>query len=456
MDRYKQKEIEPLLDNGLTLYPSEKKQGTTFYEEEEYEDDENFEDEIMMLEEKKWRHVSLHWQDYVLMTFHFLQFLAIVQSMSIRWMWSTYWLNNTYFIFIFNLDIWEFMKFYGGSFLAIKGRYVPSSTMKVDYWYIAVAWLALIVTLVAVYIITVVVMRVREVPKLLTKLSWLRRIMFFLIQIFTLPIGTAVAHLFQCNDLQEVDVMNHVTCYSGIHWLYLSLGLILYILLFLAFPIYVVLNSRKESVGSCSKHHESFILLKETEYKVGLSKVWLVCDMYLFSSFKYYGMYHRAIFQVLKLPILIVMAATFQNTKTQAWTTFALFIVYCTIFIVIRPYRLTFFNVCLVVSFMSLSGVTMVGAIQTQFDAYTLDNPWFLPQYSVWLMAFIVCAWLIFMLLLLMYMLVYRCKRCCNPQAVPLWPSFTTSVNDYLSPESRKFLKTFLRARFVLGKLINY
>ncbi|XP_069126888.1 uncharacterized protein [Argopecten irradians] len=454
MDVYRKKEVVPLLEREFTFHPMSSKKETKVFQDEPETDEveEKFEEEILAMENKKWRGVSLVWQDIVLLTLDFLQIFALVQSMALRWTYSSDWLGKGYFFFLFNLDVWEFLKLHENVWIDVKNYYTPSASMPLSYWYIAVGWFSGIGGLLLLFVVFYIFLKIHQPRRLGNKLAWVRRIFFYLVQVLTLPLGTTIAHLFQCNDANQVDVMNEVMCFTGMHWLYVTFGIVIAVLLFIAFPVYIVFKVRRESVGSCSKHHESFLLLKESEYKIGLSKAWLYSDMYLYSSYRFWGMYHRVVIQIVKMILLIVYVATFKNIVTQAWTTAAFLAVFFVFFIFVRPYRLTSFNIMLVMNYLLLMGLTLIGAMKTEFNAYTLDNPWMTPRYSMWLVAICMGFWAILLLVFFLYLLFYKIRHCCNSSKLPLWPTFTTSDEDYISPESRKFLKTFLRARIILDK----
>lgn len=56
------------------------------------------------------RNTSLIATDAMLLILELLQVLALLQAMSLKWFWPKSWVKNTNFIFLFNMDIWEFIK----------------------------------------------------------------------------------------------------------------------------------------------------------------------------------------------------------------------------------------------------------------------------------------------------------------------------------------------------------
>uniref|UniRef100_K1Q114 Uncharacterized protein n=1 Tax=Magallana gigas TaxID=29159 RepID=K1Q114_MAGGI len=420
--------------------------------EDKVQIDDDFEEEILMTERRRKRRVSLLWQDCFLLILDFLQFLAIYQSMALRWTWPKEWLSNTYFVFLFNLDVYEFVKLHSGVYASVQNYNTPSSSVPVQFSAISIGWLVVILMLAAVYPIIYGVLWYRKSPALMTKMAYTRRVYVVILQALTLPLATYVGHIFQCTDTDRVDVMNDLKCFYGIHWLYVTFGLAILLFLFVLFPVYMVYITRSESVGSCPKHHESFLLLKETEYKVGLNKSWLVANMFVFSSFRFWGLYHRAVMQWLKLAIIIAFCAGFNNISSQSLAVTLLFFGYFLAFIFIRPYRIVIYNIMMLLSFLTLGCLGIIGSMVTRYNVYTLSSPWLLPQYSRWVLTTIVTSWAVFWFMFLVYLVVRSILYQKKVIATPVWPTFSTSDNDHLSLQTKKFLKTFLHARFVLER----
>lgn len=407
-----------------------------------------------MTERRRKRRVSLLWQDCFILFLDFLQFFAIYQSMALRWTWPKEWFSNTYFVFLFNLDVYEFVKLHtSGVYNSVQDYSTPSSSVPVKFSDISIGWLVVILMLIAVYSIMYGVLWYRKSPALMTRMAYTRRVYYVIVQALTLPLATYAGHVFQCTDTDTVDVMNELKCFSGLHWLYVTFSLIILFFLFVLFPAYMVYVTRSESVGSCPKHHESFLLLKETEYKVGLNKSWLVADMFVFSSFRFWGLYHRAVMQWLKLPIIIAFCAGFQNISSQSLAVTLLFFGYFVVFIFVRPYRILIYNIMMLLSFLTLGCLGIIGSMVSRYNVYTLSSPWLLPQYSRWVLTTIITSWAVFWFMFLVYLVVRSILYQRNLVTTPLWPTFSSSSNDHLSQQTKKFLKTFLHARFVLGKL---
>ncbi|XP_071165857.1 uncharacterized protein [Mytilus edulis] len=453
----RKKEFEPLLfETNLTFHPEDKNASRSIHFPDEDDIMDDFEEEILEIEEKKRRQVSLLWQDLLLLTFDFLQIFALLQSMALRWTWSGSWIAKSYFFFIFNLDIWEFIKVYKDAYVSTQSYYTPSATVPMSFSTFALAGGGCVLFLIGIFVAVYLTLWVRKDRQFLNKTAWMRRIYLIFVQLLTLPIGVSVGHIFHCNEDKNVDVMNDIGCFQGGHWGYLVFGIFFYIVLFLVVPIYIIYRSRTEAMGSCSKHHEAYLLLKETEYKIGLNKVWMHSDIYFFSSFRYWGIYYRAIMQLVKLSLVIVFIAGFHNVKGQATAVTILLFLYALLFVIVRPFRLICFNILLIMTFLSLGAAGIIGTLETSYNAYTLDNPWLLPQYSRWLIMVTILVWLLTWLCVTMYLIVNQCLYRCHCKHIPIWPTFSTSTDGQLSHESRKFLKMFLHAKILLKKMYDY
>lgn len=453
----RKKEFEPLLfETNLTFHPEDKNASRSIHFPDEDDIMDDFEDEILEIEEKKRRQVSLLWQDLLLLTFDFLQIFALLQSMALRWTWSGSWIAKSYFFFIFNLDVWEFIKVYKDAYVSTQSYYTPSATVPMSFSTFALAGGGCVLFLIGIFVAVYLTLWVRKDRQFLNKTAWMRRIYLIFVQLLTLPIGVSVGHIFHCNEDKNVDVMNDIGCFQGSHWGYLVFGIFFYIVLFLVVPIYIIYRSRTEAMGSCSKHHEAYLLLKETEYKIGLNKVWMHSDIYFFSSFRYWGIYYRAIMQLVKLSLVIVFIAGFHNVKGQATAVTILLFLYALLFVIVRPFRLICFNILLIMTFLSLGAAGIIGTLETSYNAYTLDNPWLLPQYSRWLIMVTILVWLLTWLCVTMYLIVNQCLYRCHCKHIPIWPTFSTSTDGQLSHESRKFLKMFLHAKILLSKYISF
>jgi hypothetical protein len=70
--------------------------------------------------------------------------------MALRWTWSNLWISKTYFIFLFNLDVWEFMKVYKEAYISTQGYFTPSATVPMSYFTFAMATGGVILLLIGI------------------------------------------------------------------------------------------------------------------------------------------------------------------------------------------------------------------------------------------------------------------------------------------------------------------
>nr|KAG5709594.1 hypothetical protein BaRGS_001644 [Batillaria attramentaria] len=161
----------------------------------------------------------------------------------------------------------------------------------------------------------------------------------------------------------------------------------------------------------------------KVEYMSGLDVVWAVRGFHIFSSFRLCAIYYRPVAHIVKFLMLIAYAATFQSLLAQA---VCIGIVMGAVGIfgaVARPFRITAFNVMLVLGCACLVGDAVYGGMLTQYNAVEVESPWLVEPYSLWIMVAINGVFLIGgIVTFLIYLLAYR--FCCQGRCVlePLWP----------------------------------
>lgn len=111
-----------------------------------------------------------------------------------------------------------------------------------------------------------------------------------------------------------------------------------------------------------------FVCFQQVEYMSGLDVVWEVRSFYIFSSFRLRGIYYRPITHFIKLTILIIYAATFQSIMAQAICMAVLLTLLGLVALLVRPFRVTAFNIMLVLGIMCLAGDAIFGTVITQFS----------------------------------------------------------------------------------------
>lgn len=419
------------------------------------DDDEVFD----IIDQKKKRNVNMVWIDVFLLALDFMQILALIQSMSLRWNWPGDWLRNTYWIFAFNADAWEMSKMIDGAYLDIQNRYVPSSDVSISFRTVAIGWFIAVAALLLIYAVVYTFIRLRFYPAPWARQtnSWLQYVYMIIIHVLTLPFGTVLFRIFQCEDIwNKMDTINDYTCWTMAHWELAIPAVIAMVLLFVIYPGYLIWKIRHERMSGSAEGYLSFILLKETEYKLHLNLSWLYDSCFLFSSFKYRGVYYRPIIQIMKALILIIYAAAFRSIQNQSMIICIFLFFAFLIFVFIRPYRLTSCNVFLIFNLLALTGDTFMGALRAAYDAYTLPTPWLLPQYLIWFIVAVQALWLASFIVLLIYLisrtLCHSTKSCYKR---PVWPNISTSGSGQLTGETRKFMVAVIKAKIVQEKIIR-
>lgn len=392
--------------------------------------------------------VSLCFYDCVILTLQYLQLFALMQSMAMRWVWPEAWLSNMYFLFIFNFDFWEILKTTSGSTsLYVQDAYIPSTDVPEEHLIFELTWLLLIIVSIIVVIVIAVVIRHQYPHKMHKYLAVLQRIIIVVVEIFALPIGITIFRLLQCTPTSNVFVDNEMLCFQDTHLAHAVLGLILILILFVVYPLYLVYWAWKGRLGSTNKHHETNLLLKETEFLLKLNSTWLAENMFMFSSFKLTGIFQRPIMFLMKLALLVIFSAAFNSIYAQALSTTIVLFIFLVLFIVVRPYRLTSFNIVLVVSQLCLVGCALMGTMITFSSPVEVLSTWLLPQYSVWILVAVNTIWLVMTAVFVLYLLVYAFCYGSGLTARYIWPTLKTSTT-----ESRKFLAAILRGKLALGR----
>ncbi|KAK7501125.1 hypothetical protein BaRGS_00007610 [Batillaria attramentaria] len=398
------------------------------------------------------RSTSLIACDALLLCLELLQVLALMQAMALKWFWPVTWIKRANFIFFVNADIWEYIKVDCHAFVRVQGYDVPSSTVKVSFEYILYGWAAFFGLLFLIWLAIKLFLHFRQPAYLLVHNARLERAVIVILQIFALPLGASVFKVFHCASGQ-MSVDNSVTCWSGLHWAYVVSAVVVGAVMYVAFPAWLVWRIRREALAAAHQHHEDFLKLKEVEYMSGLDVVWAVRGFHIFSSFRLCAIYYRPVAHIVKFLMLIAYAATFQSLLAQA---VCIGIVMGAVGIfgaVARPFRITAFNVMLVLGCACLVGDAVYGGMLTQYNAVEVESPWLVEPYSLWIMVAINGVFLIGgIVTFLIYLLAYR--FCCQGRCVlePLWPVMPAYEYEVEGVETQKYLAAVLRGRAIIER----
>lgn len=416
------------------------------------------EDEVFdVVDQKKKRSVNLVWLDVFLLILDFLQIFALIQSMALRWLFPKTWFRYTYYVFGANLDVWEIYKFTNSSvYKSIQGHYLASSNVGVSYSHIMYGWFGGVAFLALVYGGLHFFFWLCIYPQIWARkfMSWVQFIFMNLIHVFSLPMGIALFRIYECEaNFNKVYTMNEYDCFSSRHWNFAGPPLIYIFLVFIIYPAVLIWKIRQEGMTGTSKGYLSFILLKETEYKLHLNKSWLFDSIWIFSSFKHRGRYYRSALQIVKLSLLIIFVASFQNISTQALVTAIILLFVMVVATFIRPFRLTSCNVFLCFSILCNLGNAFIGALVSYYNPFTIPSAWLTSDYLIYFLSIIQISWLASLVVLLVYLIsrtLCHSTKSCYKRAV--WPNIATSGTGHLTSETRKFMTGIIKAKIVHGE----
>lgn len=417
------------------------------------------EDEVFnIIDEKEKRSVNLVWMDVVLLIVDFLQIFALIQSMSLRWVYPERWLRNTYYVFVFNIDVWEIMKFTNSSiYRSLQDSYLASSEVGISYEYIIYAWFGVVVVLALVYGLLHAGMVRYSYPQQRARrfMSWVQLVCMVIIHVFSLPLGTALFRAYECEaEYSKIYTRNQYECFSMDYWIFCGPALIYIFAIFVVYPAFLIWKTRQEGMTGTSEGHLSFILMKETEYKLHLNRAWLFDSMWIFSSFKYRGRYYRAVMQIIKLILLIIYAAAFNYIKTQSLLASIFLLLLVTAAVFVRPYRLTSCNVFLIFSLLCNMISCFIGAILSNYTTATNPSAWYTADYMYYFLVFVQSVWLLTLVVLLVYLVsrtLCHSGKCCYKRSV--WPNIATSGSGQLTSETKKFMTAIIKAKIAHGEL---
>ena len=456
----KKGEVYPLLTTDWLGTPTyrQKPQAIHVRKDEEEEvpiiDDE---DEVFdIIDQKKKRSVNLVWLDVALLVIDYLQIFALIQSMAMRWVFPASWLKQTYYVFAVNLDAWEMLKFTEeDTYDSIQGYYMPSSNVGTSYQNIMYGWFIGTAGLAVMYAALHFSMKFVLYPESWARraMSWVQMVCMVIIHVLSLPLGIALFRVYTCEgDYSRMYTMNEYDCFSTKYWQNGAPALIYIVVVFLIYPAFLVWKTRLEGMTGTENGYLSFILIKETEYKIHLNRSWLNDSLWIFSSFKHRGCYYRTALQLIKLVLLIIFAAAFTSIRLQALLTCILLLLALIGAVVVRPFRLTSCNAFLIFSICCNVSTTFIGSLLTNYTPATTPSAWLTPSYVFYFLVMIQAAWLLSLIALLVYLIsrtLCHSTKSCYKRSV--WPNIATSGAGQLTPETRKFMTGIIKAKIAHG-----
>ena len=268
--------------------------------------------------------ITLWVSDAVIMVTEHVQIFALILAMAMRWGFPSSLIKSLYFVFLFNVDIWEFMKVYNQAYTQTTKNYLPSDSIGIDYTYYLIAWSCFVVLVCAGFLITYCVFLYKKPIYLLLHVARMKRIFCIAAQLLCLPVGIAFARVFHCRpDLSNVqiwNVQNDVKCWDAtIHWGFFGAAIFVSFLMFIAYPINLIRKTRGQVICFDRYKHESYLQLKEAEYMQGLDILWAVGQFHLFSSFRRLWIYYRPTMFILKFCLLYYFAVFLSFGENTTW-----------------------------------------------------------------------------------------------------------------------------------------
>ena len=427
-------------------------------------DTEDAEDtDIVGAKHRRSRSVSLWPSDGILLCVEHVQLFALILSMSLSWGWPLSWIRSTSFALLFNLDFWEFAKVQ----TVYRGRthaFEDPNTIPFSYFGYSLAWLAAVAILPLLgWLAYLAIFRVRYFSPVHALLYSARLVrgLAIVFQVLSLPLGLVVVRLFACqhyatpglNEPQyRSTVLRDTECWSGAHLTVLAPLLVASLFHFVVLPVWMIYRIRMELISpSLCTHrtwrtHEKYVLVKETEYLLGLDIAWAINHYPLFSSFKRPWVWFRPFSFFAKAIILVLYGGLFYSLQYQVVAIFA-FICVCWVAVVLIPvYRLFSFQLMLIFSIF----VNLCNLVLGILLALEVQNALLIGQNLINALVVINAVWLFVAIMWGIYLFL-RSSNMSRSRCRPVWPllpelDVTTKRS---SSHTQKFAKAILAARQV-------
>ena len=283
------------------------------------EDDENSEDTFVH------HGITLWVSDALIMIVQHIQIFALILAMGERWGYPKTFVQHASYVFLFNLDVWEFVKVSSGAYTGTLNldTFLPSGSIGIDYSYYLIGWTIGVAVIGCTFLITYAVFLHRKPLYLLLHVARMKRVFSVFIQLACLPVGTAYARVFHCRSDGIWNVENSVKCYSSDsieHLVFVAIASLVVILVFLAYPINMIRKIRGQVICYSEEKHEGYLQLKEAEYNQGLDILWGVGQFHLFSSFRRLWIFYKPIMFILKFSLVCFYAMFLFFTESNRLT----------------------------------------------------------------------------------------------------------------------------------------
>ena len=408
----------------------------------------------------KHRGISLWVYDAITLFIEHLQYYALLLSLAQRWGWPLEWIKATYFTFIFNFDVWEFWNVQSGAYNRSKTAFVDTKLLGFNYPSYLASWGVLICITGSVFLACYVIWIYKRPLYLLLYVARLKRILFLVVQLLSLPFAIAVARVFHCRTNTKgtlvMDVHNEIQCHSSIHIALMAVSIAIYVMLFLVYPLIIALSIREQVFCNSHRKHEGYLQLKEAEYEQGLDILWYVGQFHLFSSYKRFWVYYNPLKLIFKglliLSFSISMSYMFYGTSAISLLFLLAFLsVLCK-----KPFRVKTFNYILAFNHLCIAANALIGNFMEV-------PPWETPSNFVivsflrtpTIMHILISlngGWLTVFLVWVVY-LVLREKKVIGRNT--LWPRLSYENSNDVGEDTKKYLKAVLRGRHTLEQSLS-
>jgi len=423
------------------------------------------EDEEPLLENSerktKWKNsrtgLIQFWTVTILTIINYVQVYALIASLALTWTFPESYTKNTYWVFLFNLDVWEFAKVASGEYIAQSKTPMKSNQIMNDQFYIwyimfiLIHWGSMILYSLAMFFGN---KNAKLKNNLLPRLRLVGLITWF---IFIVPVGVNYSKVFWCLPWTgKMDVANDHYCWTDAsskgYIIISSLSMSIHLILI---PIYLAVRIKQNVVTPRVRAHESYLLRRELELEFNINNKFYTEKIYLFSLFRRRQAYFIPIEAGFKVLLIMFYCAFYSisddPTEQSFYGSKGKLISSCGIFFLILlkfiydlfrwPYRPLILNVLHWITLIALIAIQSIGFLLNVPD---LENAMLTPNYVNTELIVINCLWLGFVILWLVYVGFKINRR-------RIWPSlYSKTDKPYLMGQNDRFVDALEDATKVL------
>eukprot|EP00053_Salpingoeca_punica_P011888 m.106018 g.106018 ORF g.106018 m.106018 type:complete len:657 (-) comp15805_c3_seq1:2140-4110(-) len=407
---------------------------------------------------EKSRSVSLWRTEAALLVLEFLQMYAVIFAIAeSRDAWPVQWINMSYFVYIFNMDLWGLMRHMNG----FKGNDAPVLSSVVGISYAPYVWIWMMLgpaALLMTYLLKRWFWKRSDILKSVRRQIKMKRILFTVAQVLFLPYATVIARLAHCVDavdgsgvgaatISVMDVDNTAKCMSAKHLIQLLPGVVIGIpmLIYTARKIHVAVRRQLYTVDPRS--HEQFLQMKEHEYMNRMDMTWSWGQYHLFTAYLRSNVHFKTYMCLIKgtlaalFMLLSKMSSTQMSVITLLWLACLSWLLRHHVYRISRCWLPLFvFTLALAVD-SGLLFLVLMGTENAMLQHPNLTNELFVTNVVPLIGA------------LLFYVVMhFQDKGVCCFTRKPVWPRTFIMSQSMLDPEALRWRRTMNRARELLAK----